>query len=439
MRASGHSAPRRGRLGGSILLATILVGAPFQAAPAVAAEPADAVVQWNGYAIEALVNAVDAPVAGAGNTPPVAALHLAMVQGAVYDAVNSIDRSHRPYLLRLPSAPASASQAAAAATAAHHVLIGLVPTLAEGVEAKLNERYDDTLSGIPAGPAKAAGIAAGAAAGQAMLDARAHDGRYVAHSFTPGSAPGVWRPDLPGMVTDPFAWIGRVDPFMLISPSQFRIAPPHPLTSKAYAREYNEVKALGAATGSSRTDEQTAIGQFHATNPLIMFNATLRAVAGDEDLTIAEAARLFAMTSMSAADSAIACWDNKEYWNFWRPVTAIREAANDGNPATAPQEGWLPWAPTPPYPDHPSGYNCFAGGFLHAADAFFGGHRVRFTLTSPATGTSMSFRRFPAVLRDSIDARVYVGLHFRQADVEAAWLGKKVAHWMNQHYFQAVD
>ena len=208
--------------------------------------------EWNLHAANALINAPTAPIPGAGQTPPVSELHLAMVQGAVYDAVNAIDGGHQPYLAGLPPASPSASQEAAVATAAHDVLvglgIGLVPPLPQVVRDRLDALYADALADIPDGAAKTGGIAAGAAAAAAMLEARATDGRYVPFSFTVGDDAGQWRPTPPGFVNDPFAWVARVEPFLLQSPSQFRTKGPHALTSGAYAREYNEVKELGGPT-----------------------------------------------------------------------------------------------------------------------------------------------------------------------------------------------
>jgi hypothetical protein len=158
-------------------------------------------------------------------------------------------------------------------------------------------------------------------------------------------------------------------------------------------------------------------------------------------LSVAEDARLFGMTSMSSADALIGCWDNKDYWSFWRPTTAIRLAGDDGNGATDPQDGWVPLISTgtPPYPDEPSGYNCFSAAMMHAAKAFFGTDKVGFTLGSSVTGTTRTYDRFTFVLRDTIDARVWLGIHFRAADVHGAWLGKKVAQWVDKHYFEPVN
>ena len=143
------------------------------------------------------------------------------------------------------------------------------------------------------------------------------------------------------------------------------------------------------------------------------------------------------MMNFAAADAGINCWDEKVFWAFWRPITAIRLADTDGNPNTTADTGWLPLIPTPPYSDHTSGYNCLSAAFVHSAKAFFGTDRVRFTVHSNATNADRSYRRLTDPIKDTIDARVWVGLHFRAADVDGARLGKEVACWVDDHFFQS--
>jgi hypothetical protein len=440
------------RLGGVVALAAAVLVSPAW----VTQRPAgpDTIRDWNLIATNALANAanpVNAPV-GAANpplpapcgaeVPPVAAIHLAMVQGAVYDAVNSIDGGHRPYLTGLPPAPASASLDAAVATAAHDVLVGLkpvapVPALCQPVRDQIDALYAASLAAI-SGDGKAAGIAAGAAAAKAMLDARTGDGRFVPFSFTPGSKPGQWRPTASG--SDPFAWVANVRPFLLQSPSQLRTAGPNALTSAAYAKEFWEVKSLGSnSPASPRTPEQTAIALFFTDRPDVLWNRTFRGIAHEQRLSLAEEARLFAMLNTAGADGLISCWNDKAYWSFWRPVTAIQLAGDDGNPETAADPTWAPLITNPPYPDHPSGYNCISSSFMHAAQNFFGEWQmIPFTVHSNATNADRQYNRFPAVLRDTIDARVWEGIHFRTADEQGVQIGKQVAAWQDGRYFQPV-
>ena len=442
-----NMARRRRRAPSRALLIVLTVCAfaiPATTSAAQSPSSADTVEEWNHHAMDALVNAPTASVPGAGQAPPVSALHLAMVQGAVYDAVNSIDGGHQPYLAEVPPASDSASKKAAVATAARDVLVGLVPPLPDVVRERLDDLRAAELAGIPGGAAKIdKGIAAGAAAADAMLEARADDGRYGSFRFTPGTEAGQWRPwDTvpPGSVNDPNAWVAEVTPFVIESPSQFRTQGPHALTSDAYTTEYNEVKALGTAS-SPRTAEQEAVAQFYTVNPVELFNRTFRTIAADRGLTLVDEARLFAMLNVAGADGLINCWDEKAHWSNWRPITAIREGDNDGNPSTVGDAGWTPLINTPPYPDHTSGYNCFTGAVMHTAKAFFGTKKVAFTVakTPNASAVKRDYEQFTDVVDDTIDARVYQGIHFRAADVQGAEIGKDVAHWLEEHYFQPVD
>jgi len=419
----------------------MLAAAVIPAASVLAAEPKDMVLVWNQNAVDALSNPGTATPPGLGETPPVASIHLAMVQGAVYDAVNAIDRGHEAYLHGLPSARRTASKAAATAAAAHDVLVGLKPTppIPQNVLDSLDALYATSLAAIPDGRAKTRGIRIGQAVAAAMLAKRADDGRFVPYTMTSGTNPGQWRPELPLFVSDPFAWVSNVKPFTMRRPWSFRTSGPDALDSADYATDYNEVKAKGAATGSTRTQDETDTAMFFAANPLIMMNRAFREISTARGLSPAREARLFAMTSMASADSLIGCWDSKDHYYYWRPITAIREAADDDNPATEPQTGWLPLLATPPYPDEPSGYNCYSAAMMHAAKAFFGTDRVSFALTHPVSGVTRSYTRFTRVLTDTINARVWLGIHFRSADVSGARLGRRVANHLAEHFFERVD
>lgn len=365
----------------------------------------------------------------------------------MYDAVNMIDGGYQSYLTGLPSAPSSASKGAAVATAAHHVLVGLriVPALSPAIVTRLNGLYTASLAGATTTDGSSAvsdGVAAGAAAASRRLAERAGDGRYpaVPFMFTIGSAAGEWRPTTG--VNDPFAWVAKVEPFLLDNAAQVRTKGPHTLTSGAYTKEYNEVKAWGGngtTTPSLRTPEDTTMALFFSLNPVELYNRTFRGIAGAEGLSTAEQARLFAMLSTAGAAAAIGCWDDKAFWSFWRPLTAIREGENDGNPRTAGDTGWTSLIANPPYPDHPSGYNCQTGAFMHTAEAFFGTGKYAFSLTGTVAGASVTrnYERFTDVIDDTIDARVLLGIHFRTPDVQGAEIGKDGAHVLDKNYSSA--
>ena len=401
---------------------------------------ADAVTDWNAIASTTIV-------VNAGQPPPVSVLSFAMVQGAVYDAVNAIDRGHRPYLVQ-PSANPSDSKAAAAATAAFRVLVALFPTQ----QPTLQGTYDNYIAGLPDDPpgSKAAGITVGEATAAAMVAARQGDGRFGPPPTLYPPAPGIWRPTPPNYANDPAPWVGNVRPFIVPSAEMLRTDGPNALTSAAYAEDFNEVKKLGSLTSTTRTADQTDAAIFWQEHAMALWNRIFRTLAASQGLDIVENARLFAMTNLAAADGAIGCWNDKYYWQFWRPITAIREADSDGNPATEADPTWLPlFDPatpvfggpplvTPPFPDHPSGHACATSAFVQTLQSFFGTDKIAFSAFSNKSGTTRSFDRFSDALKEVIGARVWAGIHFRTADRQGAVLGKKVARWLDKHYFEPV-
>jgi len=429
--------PSRVRRWLSAPIVIVVIGATLliPATSVSAADPTDMVLEWNVNAINAIGNGNAATPPGLAQVPPLAGLHLAMVHGAIYDAVNAIDGTHEPYLDPI-HAPPGASEAAAAATAGHHVLVGLVPATLPQVTASLDALYGISLGKIPDGQAKTDGIAVGATAAAAMLANRAGDGRTGTRMFPVGTEAGEWRP-VPPLSTNVFSWVGEVRPFSLESSDQLRTEGPPDLASAQYAAEFNEVKALGAQTGDSRTAEQDALANFIVVNPFGFVNRAFRELATSHGLSTAEQARLFAMTSLSSADAFIACWNNKQFHHFWRPQTAIQEAADDGNPATEADANWFSLFPTPGYPDSPSGYNCFAAAMMHSGIAFFGTDKVAFDLKGPTL--TRSYTRFTDYVRDAIEGRILTGFHFRHADVQGAWIGKKAAQWVAKHEFRPVS
>lgn len=394
---------------------------------------ADAVTDWSIHATSTIL--APGPTAH-GSTIP-----FAMVQGAVYDAVNAIDRRYRPYLVAPPANPWD-SKDAAAATAAYRVLIALYPAQ----QPTLQALYEATLAGIPDGPTEAGGIAAGNAAAEAMLAARENDGRNAPFTFEIGNDPGDWRPLTPTAL-EPDAWVANVRPFVIESPSQFRSEGPNPLTSVAYAEDFAEVKEVGSLTSTKRTADQTAAAIFWQAQPVAIYGGVMRSLSSRYGLSTADNARLFAMASLAMADGAISCWNDKYERYFWRPIAAIREADTDGNPATVADPAWTPlFVPstgpglvTPAFPEHPSGHGCVSGSLLHTLQEFFGTDKVEFdAFSSRFPGQPRHFDRFSQALKEIIDARVWGGIHFRTADVQGAVIGKKVAHWLRMHAFQPV-
>lgn len=429
----------------------------------------NAAVEWNRIASTAIMAA---PPAGDGQAPHASVLTLAMVQGAVYDAVNAIEGGYKPYLAS-PHADSTDSKEAAVAAAAFRVLTGFpektpalagvirpvnLPTLLPG----LQSAYTTTLAHVPDGPAETGGIEVGEAAAAAMLTERIGDGRGGSFTFPQGSDPGEWRNGPPQgplntVAIDPAAWVGFVRPFLFENlatlEATVRTAGPNELTSEKYAKEFNEVKELGSLTSTKRTADQTAAVIFWQDNGIAIWNRVYRSLAMSRGLDVVDSARLFAMTNLVGADASIGCWNDKAFHSFWRPITAIREAANDGNPATEADTSWVPlFDPTvevsgprlitPGFPDHPSGHTCISGAIVNTLQSFFGTDTVPFTAVSnkcaPAPCPNRSFERFSIALKEIIDARVWGGIHFRTADVQGATLGKKVARFLDANYFQPV-
>src|SRR5436190_11303063 len=404
---------------------------------------ADAVTDWNAIASNSIV-------VTAAQSPWVSVLHFAILQCALYDAVNAIDRGHRPYLVHPPSNPTDSKEAATAA-AAFRVLVGLFPDQL----GTLQPQYDAYIAALPDNPpgSKAAGIAIGEATATAMLIARMNDGRFgpTPTPYPSPAPPGIWRPTPPNFLNDPAAWVGNVLPFLVPSAEMLRTDGPNTLTRAAYTQDFNEVKELGSLTSTTRTPDQTDAAIFWQDHAHALWNGIFRTLAANQNLNIVDSARLFAMENLAAADAQIGCWNDKYYYWFWRPITAIREADTDGNPDTQADPTWLPlFDPatpvcnplfplfTPPFPDHPSGHACASSAFVHTLQNFFGTDRIGFSAFSNKSCTTRSFERFSCALKEVIDARVWAGIHFRTADTQGAVLGKRVAHYLKKHYFRPV-
>jgi hypothetical protein len=372
-----------------------------------------------------------------------------MVQGAVYDAVNAITpKHHRPYLLDRRFGN-TASVDAAVASAAYLVLKNIVETVPQtitfptraAVLASLETQYNASTDAIPDSPFKDQGVAAGTAAAQAMIAAREGDGRFGPSQWVPNSAPGHWSL-LPGQANDPTPWVGGVQPFLMESSSQFRSAGPPALSSAAWAAEFNEVKALGRATGSTRTDEQTYIARWWQSTPVVSWNDVARQLIARNHLDAADSARLLAMQNLAAADGAINTWNDKYHFDFWRPWNAIVRASEDGNDATVADPNWTALI-TAPYPDHVSGHLGLDSSHTGVLRMFFGnapagGYQITSLATNHGGAATRSFGSFSQAVDEIVEARIWAGLHYRTADVQAVQLGTNVADFAAANYFEAV-
>lgn len=388
----------------------------------------DMVLDWNAHAANAIVGV-------AGMRPERGLIRLAMVHLAIYDAVNAIEGyPSRPYGVT-PYVVFPASPEAATAAAAHDVLVALFP----GQQADIDAKYAASLATIIDGPAKTNGISVGQQTASGILALRANDGRDAVVTYTPGSGPGVWMPTPPAFLPAAAPETAHVQPFALRSPSQFRAEPPPALTSDTWARDYNEVKSLGAATDSTRTPEQTDIGRFWSDQPILQWNRAWRNISIGHALSLQDNAQFFAMLTTAAADAIIACWDSKYAYSFWRPVTAIRAGDTDGNPETEPDPNWIAQVTTPNHPEYPAAHGCFSGASTQTLKFFFGTDDFDFTIDSKVAGLTnhvRSYESFSQALDEVSDARVYGGMHYRNSTRKGRNIGKQVSRYVTTHYFR---
>ncbi|MEU4243371.1 vanadium-dependent haloperoxidase [Actinoplanes sp. NPDC026619] len=411
------------RFGLSLPTAIVLLTAFAPAPAARAASGTNAVVVWNDHAQTAIYEV-------ARQAPYIAPRSFAMVHGAVYDAVNAIAGTpYQPYL-RAPRAHRGASADAAVATAAYRVLLSLFPAQS----AALDAMYADSLAAIPDGRAERGGVAVGEQAAADMIAARVGDGAFGPATWTVGTAPGQWRPTPPAYAQDG-AWVGDMRPFVIPRNDMFRTAGPPALTSRQYTRDLNEVKAIGGATSTVRTQDQTESAKWWHDRRLTEWEIK-RQVAQTQHLNTLQAARMFAMAEIANADSLIACFNEKKFWSFWRPVTAVQEADTDGNPATTADPAWMPLLITPAFPDYTSGHACSTSTIMAALRAFFGRDDIAFSAYSADSGTTRHFAGFSAALDEVIEARIWGGVHYRTADVEGVKIGDGVARYVLAHEFR---
>jgi hypothetical protein len=393
---------------------------------------ADAVLYWNEIAENASITA---------GPPPVRNRIMAIVQVAVHDALNSIQARYESYSGVTPAA-AGASVDAAVAAATHMVLSQIVP----GQAVVVGALYDAWLDGLPGCPSAAPtcitdGILAGEAAAAAILTLRQNDGSATPHRpYTLAAGPGVYQPTPTALAAPQFAGWAQVTPFVINSASQFRAEPSDifNLTGKTYTRDYNEVKRVGSMTSETtghRTADQSAIARFWPGGGA-NFNALTRVIVAGRGLDAWEHARLLAWLNMAISDSTVTVFDTKYTYNFWRPVTAIRAAGIDGNPATQADPNWLSYQATPPYPDYTCGLPNNGGAAFEVLRRYLGTDEVAFTLT--AAGLTRSYSSLSQASSEVVDARVFGGIHFRTGCVRGERQGRQVGHFVVQHSLKRI-
>ena len=381
---------------------------------------ADVITDWNDKVVIAGVKASQAPFA---HTRSAAIMHIAM-----FDAVNSIDRRYTPYRVQLPAAPGT-SREAAAASAAHFALVRLYPDQAKDFDSF----YQGSLTTLPDGEPKSKGIQVGEAVAAEILVLRAKDGASAPNSYRPYTVAGIYVPTALPVAS---GW-GQVTPFALKESSQFRPTAPISPQSAQWAKDYNEVKKMGAKTGSERTAEQTVIARLWEMTGPALHNPIARQLVATKHRDILDNARLFALYAMAMADSYIAVFDAKYTYNFWRPVTAIRNGDVDGNDSTERDPTWEPFIPTPMHPEYPCAHCINSAAGAAVLEFFFGDAVPTFSLTnSTAPGITRSFSRLSDYVSESIDARVYDGVHYRTSGEVGAAMGRKIGDYAVQNFLK---
>jgi membrane-associated phospholipid phosphatase len=387
---------------------------------------ADVVTAWNTAALNA-IRANRTP-------PPVASRALAILHLSIFDAVNGVVRSHEKYLVK-SAVPASASLEAAASAAAHTALTSLFPSSS----ADFDQLHAQVLAQLRDGPHKRLGLEWGELVAHEVLLARAADNSAAALAPPTGSGPGDWQPTPPAFAPYLLPQWGFVTPFALPSTSFMRPPGPPELSSERWVTDYNEVKSLGAAVNSSRTPEQSLIALFWADGagtetPPGHWNTIAQRVSTDRGTSLVDNARLFALLNMAMADAAICAWDAKYNYDFWRPVTAIRNGDLDGNAATIADPSWSSFIATPPFPDYISGHSTFSGAAATVLAMFYGTDRLHFTTGSDAVpGATRSFDSFSGAATEAALSRLFGGIHYRSANDDGLAAGVAIGEWAISH------
>ncbi len=391
-------------------------------------QPVNPVLQWN----RTLLAIVRTPGAQPATVHPTRSF--AIMHAAIYDAVNAIDRTHQPYLVRLSRVPKGASQDAAAVAAAHQVLVALYP----GFKITLDAELLQSLAQIPDGNDKVEGIRIGQAVADRILAVRSNDGsnaQPVPYVF--GTAPGDYQPTPPNFPPQPqFTHWARVTPFALERASQFRPGPPPALTSDAYSDAFNQIKSVGIANSTTATSDQALTGRFWNGAIQNYWNEIAQTVSVAHSLTTAQNARLFALLNLSFADDVIAFYDAKYTYNLWRPVTAIRAGDADNNPETQADPNWLPEVgKTAPDPSYPGAHAVISAAGAEVLISVFERDRVEFNVTSEVLpGVERSFTSFSAAAEEATLSRIFAGQHFRFDLTTGQRLGREVADFVLDNF-----
>ena len=381
---------------------------------------ADVITDWNEKAVAFVTPRM---------TPPAAQRVVAIVQIAMFDAVNSIEGRYRPYLAQVPSA-ATASKEAAAAAAAGSVLAGLHPQ----AQAELKAAMTGYLSNIPDSEAKSEGIKLGEAVAAKILEARARDGADAPDSYRPKAKPGVY---VPTPITVASMW-PNVKPFAMTKGSQFRPDPPISLTSKEWAADFNELKDYGGKTGAKRSAQQTEIAQFWLMVGPPAYHPFARNLVTAKQMNVDDSARFMALVAVGLNEALIAVFDAKYHYNFWRPITAIRNGDIDDNPATDRVATWQPIDNTPMHPEYPCAHCILSGSVAGVVKAVLGTAEIPEIAVTSATAPGVTHRwtNMAAFTDEVANARIWAGFHYRFSTRVGTEMGLQIGEYVVKNVMQ---
>jgi len=400
-----------------LLAATMMCAAPSAFA--------NVITDWDEKAVAAVT-----PLSGLGGTNPYLAQRMmAMVHAAMFDAVNSIERRYRPYLVQLPAQSTTSKEAAAAAAAA---------TVLATIDAKTARDMRDAVAvylvSIPDGAAKSDGVALGETVAAKILEARKNDGSEAPDAYRPRTTPGVY---VPTAITISSMW-PDMKPFAIAKGSQFRPKPPIALDSEEWAKDYNELKDYGGQHSTTRTPEQTETARFWLVGPPVAYHPFVRKLVDAKQMSVVDSARLMTLVAVGLSDAIIAVLDAKYHYNFWRPITAIRNGDIDGNSATDREATWQPIAPTPMHPEYPCAHCIQSGSVAGIVKAVFGTTDIpEIELTSPtAPGATHRWTNMTAFTEEIASARIWAGFHYRFSTRVGTEMGLQIGEYVVKNVMQ---
>jgi len=367
-----------------------------------------------------------------GTSPHMAWRMMGMVHAAMFDAVNSIERRYRPYLVQLPADPATSKEAAAAAAAA-----AVLATVDAKTAGEMKTALTAYIASIPDGIAKSDGVKLGEAVAAKVAAARANDGSDAPDAYRPRTSPGVYVPTAITVAS----MLPNSKPFAMATPSQFRPKAPISLESKEWATDYNELKDYGGQNSAKRTAQQTETAQFWLVGAPLAYRPFVRQLLTAKQMSVADSARFMALVELGLNDAFIAVFDAKYHYNFWRPITAIRNGDIDGNPATDREATWQPIAPTPMHPEYPCAHCIASGSVAGVVKAVLGTTDIpEITMTSPtAPGVSHRWTNLTAFTEEVANARIWAGFHYRFSTRVGTDMGLQIGEYVVKNVMQPAN